>query len=388
MKDQYPSNKYSKSQVGKAGQALASGKLDQNKFEQAMDVLSWWRYQHEQPLEHAYQVLKSITKKHEQKEAIYAKRLKRKDSIARKLIRFQGMSLKNMQDLGGCRVILPTQKKVDKVVRDLRKLPNFKNDEGQILYDDYIHNPKPDGYRSYHLKGRFPSNDGKSYRIEIQIRTILQHSWATALEIVDLFTGQALKSNSGKEQWQRFFAKVSNQFSYMEDIHLFEKLNSSEKFNKYSNLIKSQEYGLAECIECQGLSEILSVQKKFEAYAQSLRIASEHILESKIEGYVLVEVDANAGAVRTTLFTVSEVADAENMYIDCEKKASSKKGVLVALVSSSAIGGIKEAYPNFFADSTIFMQHLDLINQIPTKERINRWARALESVTGKKVSEF
>jgi hypothetical protein len=298
------------------------------------------------------------------------------------------MSLKNMQDLGGCRVILPNLKKVKKVVRELRTKEYFKDDTGRVLCDDYISKPKLDGYRSYHLKGKFPTNDGKDYRIELQVRTVLQHSWATAIEIVDLFTGQALKSNSGTEQWKRFFAKVSQQFAYMEDIILFERMDNSEKFKEYSERIMKKENGLDACIECQRLSKSLSVRESFEGYAQSLKIASEHILGSKIEGYVLVEVDVNAGAVGTTLFPAEQVDDAQLMYIECEKKASSAQDVLVALVSSSAIGGIREAYPNFFADSTIFIQHLELINTIPPKELSKKWARALESVTGKRVSEF
>ncbi|WP_196161345.1 hypothetical protein [Reinekea sp. G2M2-21] len=111
-------------------------------------------------------------------------------------------------------------------------------------------------------------------------------------------------------------------------------------------MIKSEDE-LAACIECQSLSKLLFVREKFEAYAQSLKIASEHIQESKIEGYALVEVEANIGVVQITLFPSDQVADAELLFIDCEKRAVGSKGILIALVSSSAIGGIKEAYPNF-----------------------------------------
>ena len=70
------------------------------------------------------------------------------------------------------------------------------------IYPDYIDNPKVDGYRGYHLIGAFPDKDGDRRLIEIQVRTSIQHDWATALEIVDLFTGQALKSNQGKK-WKK-----------------------------------------------------------------------------------------------------------------------------------------------------------------------------------------
>jgi len=40
--------------------------------------------------------------------------------------------------------------------------------------------------------------------IEIQIRSKLQHIWATAVETVGFFTGQAIKSNEGEKEWNDF----------------------------------------------------------------------------------------------------------------------------------------------------------------------------------------
>ena len=34
---------------------------------------------------------------------------------------------------------------------------------------------------------------------------------------------------------------------------------------------------------------------------------------------------------------------------------------MIALVATNAIGGVKEAYPNYFADSQLFLQYLGLI---------------------------
>jgi hypothetical protein len=53
-------------------------------------------------------------------------------------------------------------------------------------------------------------------RIEIQIRTRLQHSWATAVEAIGLFRGENLKGNQGSKEWLRFFKLMSAEFAEAE----------------------------------------------------------------------------------------------------------------------------------------------------------------------------
>ncbi len=108
-----------------------------------------------------------------------------------------------MQDIGGCRAILPTVQDVYELVKIYKDF-HYKSPEDRSHWDgddtsDYIERPKPDGYRSVHLVFRFKSDSAKrkvynNQRIEIQIRSKLQHLWATAVETAQVFTGQALKS--------------------------------------------------------------------------------------------------------------------------------------------------------------------------------------------------
>ena len=79
----------------------------------------------------------------------------------------------------------------------------------------------------------FPDGAGANRKIELQIRTKLQHDWATTLEVVELFTGQALKSNRGSDDWKSFFRNVSMQFAVMEKDSLFGRLKPSAKFEAY-----------------------------------------------------------------------------------------------------------------------------------------------------------
>ena len=84
---------------------------------------------------------------------------------------------------------------------------------------DYIKIPKQSGYRGIDLIFRYKNKNNPSYdglRIEMQIRTKLQHLWATAVEVMGTLRGEKLKSGMGDEKWQYFFSIVSSYFAYKE----------------------------------------------------------------------------------------------------------------------------------------------------------------------------
>jgi ppGpp synthetase/RelA/SpoT-type nucleotidyltranferase len=359
--------KYSGKQVTRAGELLLKDNIDITEFESSMDVLSYWRFSYETPLTEAFEILKDITLKVD-KTAIFAKRLKRYVSIVNKLKRFEDMKLRTIYDIGGCRAIVPNIRKLNKVVRELRKRPEFKNAAGKIKCKDYILNPKDDGYRSYHLIGKFKDDFGEKKVIEVQIRTKLQHDWATALEIVDLFTGQALKSNQGNKDWKEFFASVSKQFAVMEEIHNFSNLYDDKKFGVYLKELNSNNDAIESCINTQKYSKKLDVVKRFNAFTHSLNIVDGKLEKNSVDGYVLVEVDTKKSSVTTSFYKHEDNNEAEKMYIEAEKRAKESTGLVIALVSTTAVGGIKEAYPNYFADSTDFLKHLLFITNAPVQQ--------------------
>ena len=84
----------------------------------------------------------------------------------------------------------------------------------------------------YRYKNKLAS-DYDTLRIELQIRTKLQHIWATAVESMGTFLGQALKSRQGDQEWLDFFAATSSAFAYKEGcvpIPRFEELSKEETF--------------------------------------------------------------------------------------------------------------------------------------------------------------
>jgi ppGpp synthetase/RelA/SpoT-type nucleotidyltranferase len=353
---------YSIGDINRAGQNLRNESTlqDEAMLAKALAALSYWRFSHEDALGDALEMLEkfALTK---DRTAFFAKRLKRLESITAKLRRFPDMKLARMQDIGGCRAIVTSEKKLRQIARDLKLQSEFR-EGGKVRSKDYLEDPKPDGYRGFHIIGTFQSIGDESRNIEVQIRTRIQHYWATALEIVDLFTGQALKSNNGNPEWARFFATASSQFAMMDKLHLFITLTQSQRFERFFHAVKAGKESLKLCRECQRLVNKLKVLKKFEAFAGSLRVVEQEIFGGHTEdGYVLLQIDINAGTVETRAFREAEGQLAEKEYTTAERQAAGRDERIVALVSSNAVGGIKEAYPNYFADSSKFIHLLSLV---------------------------
>jgi ppGpp synthetase/RelA/SpoT-type nucleotidyltranferase len=341
----------SKKDVQRAGEALISDdlrKTDPELFKQSMGVLSYWRANHVHSLDHVTNLLKEKSLKVDRK-SIVVKRLKRAPSIIEKLKRFDTMKLRNMQDIAGCRSILSSTKNVHKVKRELNKKREYK-------VRDYIKRPKPDGYRGVHLVGKFKNKEnGNQYPVEMQLRSRVQHSWATAVEIIDLFTNQALKSNEGKQDWLDFFKFISHEFSKLEHINN-----------------PPIEGSLTESMR---LAKKLGVYKKFKGYAGSLQLIESHV-KREIEGYNLVQIDFTNQTVKVTTFPFEQFEIASKEYLKYEKKAAENIRSVVALVSSQSIGNLKEAYPNYFADSELFVYNLKQVEKkyVPEQKNIlTKW---------------
>jgi ppGpp synthetase/RelA/SpoT-type nucleotidyltranferase len=138
--------------------------------------------------------------------ALVAQRLKRTPSIIAKLKRFESMDLARMHDIGGLRAVLGNVENVRRLQEEYKKT-TFKHK--LVREDDYIAQPKEDGYRSVHLVFQYKNDRAPDYdglRLELQIRTKLQHAWATAVETMSTFLGKAMKAGQGDRPWLHFFA--------------------------------------------------------------------------------------------------------------------------------------------------------------------------------------
>lgn len=206
--------KYSKEKVKKAGQSLILAKVESEDFVNAIPVFHNWRSSHAFPMHIMLDLLRKTAVRID-KNAIAVQRLKRVASIYHKLVREKSMSLSRMEDIAGCRVVVSNVKNVERV-RNTLKNSRTKN----ILHRerDYIAEPKESGYRGIHLVYRYNGSkkEFKGMSVELQIRSKVQHSWATAVEVVGTFTKQALKASSGDNNWLNLFKYASVEFSILE----------------------------------------------------------------------------------------------------------------------------------------------------------------------------
>jgi ppGpp synthetase/RelA/SpoT-type nucleotidyltranferase len=237
---------------------------DSELFDHAMQILSYWRFTHESSLDSATKLLESKCEKID-KSFIVGKRLKRSESIINKLVRFEAMSLRNMSDIGGARAIVSNIKRVNKVVREIQAHPSIYRKR------DYINKPKEDGYRGVHLLGEFLNNEKQKRKIEIQIRTKIQHSWATTIEIVDLFTSQSLKSNIGHQDWKEFFLLIAKQFNIIELLPEYGMVSDKELLFKYAKFVNKDSQFLKEIGRIKEISLHLNIRQNLLVYAESLK---------------------------------------------------------------------------------------------------------------------
>lgn len=198
---------YSKKTVSRAGDKLLAEGTSEEEYLTALNIINNWRSSHAFPLTTVQTFLRSKASKID-RNALIAQRLKRVPSILGKLKRFDKMRLHRMQDIGGCRAVVSDSQKVYKL-RD-----NFVNSRTRnelLKQNDYIKFPKESGYRGIHLIYKYCGTKKHIYSghiIEVQIRTRIQHAWATSVEIIGIFLKESLKSSQGPKEWLRFFELV------------------------------------------------------------------------------------------------------------------------------------------------------------------------------------
>ena len=343
--------KFSKSKTDSAGVILCDEKSPEEDKNHALEILSNWRAAHSYPMHIFKKRLKNVSEKIN-KEALSAQRLKRVPSIIKKLNRkYNGkkatMKLTQMQDIAGCRAVMSNVRLARKLYKDYYIKGDLKHKK--VNEKDYISNPKRDGYRSIHLIYRYISDKvNKMYNdllVEVQIRSKLQHIWATAVETVGFFTGQAIKSNEGEKEWNLFFKLVSSAFAKLENCPTIPNTPDDEK--KLYLLIKQKE-------------KELNVITKLENWLKSIEVLG-NLKKKKNAYFFLLELDTLQRKLKISAYSKLQEEKAIDDYARAEKRIYGKKDYDVVLVSTDTASDLEKAYPNYFLDTKNFIKYLNKI---------------------------
>lgn len=335
----------SRTKISKAGTILIDKNASENDKTKALELINQWRGNHAYPVNTFNATLRKRVKKLS-KNSLVAQRLKRVPSIEKKLLKNKSMQLARMQDIGGLRAIVEN-------LQQVRKLESLYR-EGKLTHtldavDDYISKPKPSGYRSLHLIYKYNNTKNESYNgysIEIQIRTKLQHAWATAVETIGSFLEQALKASEGSKEWLEYFKYVSAAFAIAEKSSVLKEM---EHLTEYEILRK-----------CVVLEKRLDVREKLQAFS----VAAKAINSDESTGsYQLVVLDTSKRNVSITSFGKRRLDEANIAYAEAEKLALENTATQVVLVATDSAESLKRAYPNYFLDTKEFVRQLNKIER-------------------------
>ncbi len=254
------------------------------------------------------------------------------------------MKLTTMQDIAGCRAVMRNKADVSGLIWNY-----LHSNQRHIIANqkDYINYPKNSGYRSVHLVYRFDGKKRKEHNgrmVEVQIRSKLQHAWATAVETVGTFLAESLKSSQGPEKWLRFFALASSAFALDEKSPTVPHTpsNTTELFE-----------------EINYLANLLELKNKLSIYGNTLKI-SEHP-DMKRAHYFLMTLRPAEAILQVRAYSKEQLDEATENYLNQEKIVAGSPGGEAVLVSVDSLDALRKAYPNYYLDTQVFVAELKRI---------------------------
>lgn len=358
-----PRAHYSKSEIDRAGDIIRTASPGSPEYVRAITILNEWRVSHHYPM-HTFNMTLRYKAYTIDKDAIVVRRLKRRETILDKIgNRENRMRLSAMQDIGGVRAIVHTPEQVATLVAQYAEPGRFPHKRMRIK--DYIQEPKESGYRSVHLVFEFRNTRGRSkygahyardydgLLVEVQIRTDLQHIWATAVEAIGVMRHEELKSSQGNKKWLKFFAYMSSVFAMLEEqpvLVAHRSMTEHEIIQHAYDLIKD-----------------LNVENIMSGWAMGINAATKVDKRGTGRHYVIIALQPTQKT--TTIYRFKEDAlDLANRERErLEQEAANNGDPDPVLVSVGDIRNLQQAYPNYFLDIRRFLEIIKLV--VETVER-------------------
>ncbi len=327
MINDYPGG--SKKRVNLAGERIR----DNTATTEDYLIFDEWRSAHRAVLNTFNSIIRLKTRG---KNVSVAQRHKRRLTILDKLRRFPEMQLARMDDIAGCRMIF---KSIDEL-NNFRKIflnSKFNHElKNEIDKYDYIKKSKVTGYRGIHdvYEYNVRSEQGKrlkGLKIEIQYRTLIQHAWATTVELIGFITESQPKFQQGDKRYETLMVYASEILA-----RAHEGVKGPLPDIENNNLVK----------------DFLKKDSEINLLRTLKGLNSIDIDKSKRKNFILIF--DKAGKLETRAF--ESATDALKVLFNIEKENSEKDVVLVKADSSEEI---RLAYKNYFSDAKDFLKLIE-----------------------------
>jgi len=320
----------SKTRVNKAGDAVRNA----NPTDDDLAVIDSWRAAHREVL-NTFQA--NLRRRARGKKITVAQRHKRKKTIFDKLSRFPNMLLSRMDDIAGCRLIFRNLKELHQFRESFHKARfkhNRRNDPDKY---NYIKKPKSDGYRGIHDVYDYNVNSiqGKNLKglnVEVQYRTLPQHAWATAVEVIGFVTTSQPKFKKGDKRYETAMILASEIIA-----------RTTEK-------------------STGPLPDISNTQLRLDFK----RLDRELGLVKTLKGLKAAKKDVSARRNTILIFhfdgglEVRTYRDSPEALLELFQLEKTLHNADVVLVKSDTSEGVREAFRNYFSDAEDFVKFIEI----------------------------
>ncbi len=323
----------SKSRVNSAGEAVRTNKATYAELR----TIDEWRAAHRAVLNTFQAILRVRTRK---RPIVVAQRHKRRRTIFDKLQRFPKMQLARMDDVAGCRLIFESLEDLYEF-RDEFQNARFKHRRRNDLDKyDYIKRPKATGYRGIHDVYEYDvrSEAGQALtglNVEIQYRTLVQHAWATAVEVIGLITESQPKFRQGDDRYEKAMALASEILARTEEQHTgpFPDMSGRKLVARF--LALDEELVLLGTL-------------------RGLNAADDAV--SKNKNAILMFTEVAEGEDDFEILTYRDATTAVRALFELEKMWPERD---VVLVRADTNAEVRLAFKNYFSDAQDFLQMID-----------------------------
>jgi putative GTP pyrophosphokinase len=316
----------SKSRVNRAGDGVRS---EDPTFDDLL-VIEEWRAAHRAVLNTFQAILRERARG---KGITVAQRHKRRKTIFDKLNRYPSMHLSRMDDVAGCRLIFKKTKDLYSFRENFHRARFKHRRRNELDKYDYIKHPKPTGYRGVHDVYEYDVNSevGKPLTglyVEIQYRTLVQHAWATAVEVIGFITESQPKFQQGDTRFEYAMALASEILARAHEATNgpFPDLPDRELVSEF--LAADKELGLLQML--RGLN---AADKAVSGKRNTILIFSgDRALEVK---------------------TFRDAPDALRALFELERQMPDKD---IVLVRADTTDEVRLAFKNYFSDAQDFIR--------------------------------